>query len=350
MPTNVVIVKEKEFILSKAKDCVTERKGRVLPALLFDEFWREGELALLFGASGTGKSFLAVQVADALARGTPMNGFIMPRGGRKVLYVDLNLSKPQFRARYVRYKFAERLYRDRPGADEDLFEWIKRSVEKKGIRVVIVDDLSAVKRTHDGIRETLALMRKLRRLCAELGTSVLVISDSLEPSDGWESEKDLGRSRVLCTVADSVFSIGRKRWPEGGRRIIQRRSRCATPFWNSQNAPVGTIEWLPSGLLGFEFDERFSAQMDEEKWRRIRDIHSRREAGMTWRAIAAELGISRSWACDLYKKWTPAMASNQQSAASNEQEDEDDRWDETEISAEASEWLEKKASLTPLLV
>ena len=96
------------------------------------------------------------------------------------------------------------------------------------------------------------------------------------------------------------------------------------------------------GLLGFEFDERFSLQMDEEKRRRICDIHSRREAGITWRGIAAELGISRSWACDLYKKWTPAMASNQQSAASNEQEDEDDRWDETEISAEASEWLEEE--------
>src|SRR4029453_4707401 len=111
------------------------------------------------------------------------------------------------------------------------------------------------------------------------------------------------------------------------------------------NAPVGTIEWLPSGLLGFEFDERFSAQTDEEKRRWIRDIHSRREAGMTWRAIAAELGISRSWVCALYKKRTPAMASNQQSAASNEQEDEDDRWDETEISAEASEWLEEESKM-----
>src|SRR5688572_1809595 len=377
MPTNVVIVKEKEFILNKAKDCMAGRKGPLLPALLFDEFWREGELALVFGASGTGKSILAVQVADALARGMPLNGFIMPRGGRKVLYVDLNLSDSQFQVRYgnadahgnanalVRnecearkdsrrerrlrtrasaFRFPERLYRDRPGADEDLFEWIKRSVEKKGIRVVIVDDLSAVKRTHDGIRETLTLMRKLRRLCTELGTSVLVISDSLEPTDGWESEKDLGRSRVLCTVADSVFSIGRKRWPEGGRRIIQRRSRGATLFWNSQKAPVGTIEWLPSGLLGFEFDERFSPQMDDEKRRRICDIHSRREAGMTWRAIAAELGISRSWACDLHKKWTPAMESTQPSAVSSQQEDEDDHWDETEISADASEWLEEEGS------
>ena len=347
MPTNVAIVKEKEFILSKAKDCIARRNGPVLPALLFDQFWREGELALLFGASGTGKSILAVQLADALARGTPLNGFIMPRGRREVLYVDLNLSKPQFRARYARHKFAERLYRDRPGADEDLFEWIKRSVEENGIRVVVVDDLSAVKRTHDGIRETLALMRKLRRLCAELGASVLVISDSLEPTDGWESEKDLGRSRVLCTVADSVFSIGRKRWPEGGRRLIQRRSRSATLFWDSQNAPVGTIERLPSGLLGFEFDERFSPQMDEEKRRTICDIHSRREAGLSWRAIAAELGISRSWACDLYKKWTPAMKGSQQSAVSSQQEDEEDHWDETEISREASEWLEEESSGSP---
>ena len=40
------------------------------PGMLFDEFWREGELALFFGAAGTGKSVFAVQLADALARVT----------------------------------------------------------------------------------------------------------------------------------------------------------------------------------------------------------------------------------------------------------------------------------------
>jgi len=69
--------------------------------MLFDEFWREGELAMMFGASGTGKSILAVQIGEALARGRALDGFRMPRTRRqKVLYVDLDTSAKRFRTRY----------------------------------------------------------------------------------------------------------------------------------------------------------------------------------------------------------------------------------------------------------
>ena len=56
--------------LRRANECIAAA-GRERPkAQLFDEFWREGELAMLFGAAGTGKSLLAVQVADAERRCT----------------------------------------------------------------------------------------------------------------------------------------------------------------------------------------------------------------------------------------------------------------------------------------
>src|SRR5687767_10426713 len=100
MPTDVANVKKIDSPpprLRKANECVAEGKRAKPQAPLFDEFWREGELAMLFGASGAGKSLLAVQIADALARGTPLDGFVMPRSRRKVLYVDLDLSDAQFR-------------------------------------------------------------------------------------------------------------------------------------------------------------------------------------------------------------------------------------------------------------
>src|SRR5215213_8791540 len=100
MPTNVVEVNEKDLSVLKANECIAATKRARPAARLFDEFWREGELAMLFGASGAGKSILAVQIADALARGTAMWGFVMPKGRRKVLYVDLGLSDAQFQARY----------------------------------------------------------------------------------------------------------------------------------------------------------------------------------------------------------------------------------------------------------
>src|SRR5436190_16016901 len=293
---------EQEF--RKANECIAAA-GRQRPvAQLFDEFWREGELAMLFGASGTGKSVLAVQIADALARGTPMHGFVMPSGRRKVLYVDLSFSDSQFRERYGRHRFPQNLYRGRPKREADLLEWLQAAVEANDFRVVIVDDLTAVKRTHDGIRETLALMRGLKRLCSELRVSILVLSDALVPKDRWASEDDLMRSRVLCSVADSVFCIGKMRRPEGGRRIFQTRSRAAKLIWTSSNCPECEIRRLESGPLGFEFDERFSPKIDDETRRRLGLIKALRERGETFRSMAATLGLSKSSVHSFWKKWS----------------------------------------------
>ena len=182
----------------KANECFIGSKKFATAEALFDEFWREGELALFFGASGTGKSILAVQMADALARGRPIEGFAMPKGHRKTLYVDLKLSDRQFQARYSKtnerspqtevygtksYKFAENLYRDRPARTDDLCEWLSAMIAANGFRVVIIDDLTAVKRTHDGTRDTLALMRQLRQVNEEFNVSILVITDAETPRE-----------------------------------------------------------------------------------------------------------------------------------------------------------------------
>src|SRR4051794_923618 len=84
----------------KANDCFMDVKHAGPAKMLFDEFWREGELSLLFGAAGTGKSVLAMQIADRLARGRGIDGFEMTVKRQRVLYVDLRLSQRNFDSRY----------------------------------------------------------------------------------------------------------------------------------------------------------------------------------------------------------------------------------------------------------
>src|SRR5687767_15058592 len=82
--------------VKKANECRTS--GPRAP--LFGAFWAEGEMAVLFGPPGAGKSVLAVQVAEALARGSGLDGFAMPERRQRVLLVDMKLSDDQFRRRY----------------------------------------------------------------------------------------------------------------------------------------------------------------------------------------------------------------------------------------------------------
>ncbi|HSU26569.1 MAG TPA: AAA family ATPase, partial [Pyrinomonadaceae bacterium] len=151
----------------KANECLANIAARTAaePEMLFDEFWREGELAMMFGASGTGKSILAVQIGEALARGRALDGFRMPRTRRqKVLYVDLDTSAKRFRTRYSTpsvdgaleprlYRFAENFYRDTPPSIGKLIEWLREMVRERGFRVVIIDSLAAVRTATDGAKE-----------------------------------------------------------------------------------------------------------------------------------------------------------------------------------------------------
>lgn len=286
------------------------------PEMLFGEFWWEGELTLFFGAAGTRKSILAMQMADSIARGKGIDGFNMGAKRQKVLYVDLVLSEKQFQMRYLHpaaenshskhHQFSQNLYRERPGPEDELCKWLRSRVEDEGYKTIIIDDINALRETCDGTRETLKAMREMRRLAEELEISVLVLAESREP--GWNrlvSEADLQRSRALCEAADSVFAIGRHPKIAGTFYLTQTRSRNAPISWNTNNAPVCWIERTEDGNLIFKFDKRFVPEIDEELRQMICNVKWRKDAGATYRCIADELGISTWKVGDLLKKWRP---------------------------------------------
>lgn len=326
----------------RANDYLASRKRFREPEMLFDEFWREGEVALLFGAAGTGKSILAVQLADALSRGRAIVGFRAPRGRRRVLYVDLRHTDEQFMMRcswsadiYPRrrpHTFSENLLRDRPLPGQDLCEWLRAYVVENGVQTVIIDDLSAVKNTHDGTRETLRLMRGLRLIREELHISILVLADSREPRKGMPvNEADLGRSQVLCTAADSVFAAGRSLKRSGDHCFIQTRARNSSMHWTPANAPAGQVTRSETGLLRFEFDERFGGKMDRKQRELICEVVRLQEVEYkTFRQIGELLGISRSWACELYRRWTPAMDIEPDEQRKSNSDNADEEWDDAE--------------------
>ena len=231
------------------------------------------------------------------------------------------------------FKFPENLYRDRPKAPEELCEWLEAVLRGNRFGAVIIDDLSAVKRTHDGVRETLAVMRRLKKLCVESGVAILAIAACDTPRPGRRvSERDMGRSRVLCGVADGVFALGPRADGGDGQCLVQLRSRNANIFWTERNAPVGNIERLENGMLGFRFDKRFRPYIDDATFDLINRIRAMRETGKAFKAIAEELGISKTRAFELNGKWIPSMEERKEEEEEFEEfdDEEEDNFDDEE--------------------
>ena len=99
MPENIGVMS-----IKTANRTILEASQLPTPRTLWDSFWYEGELSCLFADSNVGKSILAVQIADRIARTD------------NVLYLDFELSEKQFQLRYTDeygkpYTFPDRLYR-----------------------------------------------------------------------------------------------------------------------------------------------------------------------------------------------------------------------------------------------
>jgi len=321
--------------LRSAADLMREAK-REAAEMLFDEFWRQGEIALLFGEAGVGKSLIAVQAANAIAGGKPFGGLSMPTKGRRVLYVDLVLSDAQFRYRYAhgptrgRMTFSRNFLYERPPHGADVVQWIRETIEANSIDCVVIDDLNALLRTSYSARDAIALMTELRRLVCVNSISVLVLADSRRYPKRSAGVDDLRRLRGVCDLADTVIAMTGN--VETNRRSLTIvRSRVVSSEW-TVHAPLRLI--FAETEAGQDRPEFAVAQRTFDAdliniIERVKEMHDEDE--MSFRSIADELDISKSKAQRLYALWSTIDFG-----------DEDDDEDEQEESSVAMQKEEKE--------
>src|ERR1044072_1349475 len=142
--------KEKQTIRVRSiSECV--ETGKKLPKLikLFGQFLHRGEITILCGDTGVGKSILAVQMAKAISEGNVSNKLIGCEGeGEIVCYFDFELGDRQFSLRYPETEFSDNLKRADldPDCDSCSFtiQEIKKAVKHWNASVIIIDNVTAV--------------------------------------------------------------------------------------------------------------------------------------------------------------------------------------------------------------
>ncbi len=215
------------------------------PGQLFGNLWREGEVAILFGETATGKSILATQIAESIARGDEMqkekgkrkNGEIESLNGlqfrtphsalrsQEVLNLDFERTLAQFQERYsarrltstrrIKYRFSKNFNRVDLGYFEDAANDIKgdlsrflldaayREIRNHTARVVIIDNILYLSRA-TGNSAGVRLMKTLKLWSGLHGISILAVAH--KPDRGRPRPLSLAGLPQFASLADTVFA------------------------------------------------------------------------------------------------------------------------------------------------
>ena len=231
---------------------------------LFGNFWLEGELCTLFADTNMGKSLLAVQLADSLSRGVPIGPFGLGVPPQTVLYLDFELTTAQFEQRYAdgngRYRFSQRFYRAEYNVlhqlatgDKNFMQYVSlaitSAVKKTGATVVIIDNITFLRRGIESAAAALPLMQQLNKLKIRHGLSILVLAHTPKRNPQLPlGRNDLHGSKMLLNFCDAAIAMGESHTQPGLRYLKQIKQRSATETYGANNVCLGHFQRSKSFL------------------------------------------------------------------------------------------------------
>lgn len=300
------------FTTQSANSWIEQAKSRPIPKMLFSEFWYEREVCILFSDTNLGKSILAVQIANSISKGIPINGFKLEASKQSVLYFDFELTEKQFQNRYSvdydkAYQFDSNLLRVEINPDSEipigqtfeeyLYDSLESLIIERKTKILVIDNLTYLRTETEKAKDALPLMKELKHLKNKYNLSLLILAhtpkrDLSKPI----TRNDLQGSKMLINFCDSSFALGESSTDKGVRYIKMIKARNTEIIYDSENVCVCNIN-KPSNFLQFEFLD-FGSESDhlkvvsekekEELESRIAELIEK-EPGISAYAIAKKL-------------------------------------------------------------
>ena len=289
--------------------------------MLFGELWHQGELAIMFADTNVGKSVLAVQLGDNIAKARKTGTFACSAKKQRVLYVDFELSTAQFYHRYKHpdgnYEFSGNFFRAQfnPANDDagDLQYYhdaviagLEYKINLVKATVLIIDNITCLRGGTESAAVALRLMNSLKSLKAEYNLSILVLAHTPKRRNPSRpiSADDMHGSKLLINFADSAFAIGRSAADHSLCYLKQIKQRNTQQRYGDDNVCLCRIT-RPGNFLHFTFNgyspeqphlrttARLPPQLQSaEHERLLTEITALTAEGLSQREISRRLNIA----------------------------------------------------------
>ena len=272
------------FKLKTAVQIMQEAKNKPRPKRLFGDFWFEGELCFMFASSNVGKTVLAVQIADAISRGTSIAPFQTEIAAQKVLYFDFELTAIQFAGRYQAendqtqfYSFSDDFLRPEISmpktkteaeAQQVILADMESCILESKAKIIIIDNLTRIAGDTTRADTAFAIMNLLDALKKEKGLSILVLAHTPKRNQMQKiTQNDLQGSSMIMNFADSCFSISKSGKDPDTRYIKQQKVRAVRMNYDENNIITYCQNkdncFLKFDFLGFEKETDQLQELDE---------------------------------------------------------------------------------------
>lgn len=318
---------QKMFKATSANKWIEEVKDIPTPKMLFSEFWVENEICILFADTNIGKTILAVQIADSISRGIPINGFKMEAEKQKVIYFDFELSAKQFQLRYTcaeceennkYYSFDDNFIRAELNQEceynegylkvDEIINQIELCAFENDAKIIVIDNITYINDDVETAKFAAPLMKSLKRLKKTYNWSILVVAhtpkrDLTKPL----TINDLAGSKQLANFTDSCFAINKSYKEEEFRYIKQLKVRFSPLLYGEDNVIECNI-LKRQNILEFEFRDYGIEQSHlkertlEEKEKRMGEAISLKAQGWSNVKIANHFNVSEGAVRKWFKK------------------------------------------------
>lgn len=239
--------------IKSANDWIEDSINTPDPKTYFHNLIVQYENTVIFASSNVGKSILAIQIAEDIAR------------QERILYVDLELSAKQFQMRYTdpatgyRHIFPANFTRAEIApeliAGADLEQEILGSIEeaaRQGTKFFVIDNITFICNDSEKGSTAGSFMMRLISLKKLYSLTTIVIAHTPKRR-GWEpiTQNDLAGSAKLINFFDAGIALARSAKDDRLRYLKQVKVRTGEYQYDSDNVIILDID-KTDGCLRFE--------------------------------------------------------------------------------------------------
>lgn len=281
----------------------------------------EGDVCILFGDNGTGKSIFCVQLAQAIASGTAVFPFLENEmGPQKVGHYDFELKDKPFFRRYsngegdeLRYfQFHENFIRPdfnpefedfSEDLDAEIFNKIATGVAVHELKVVILDNVTYLSGGDlADAKVATKIMKSLLRMSKKLGVTVIALAHTPKiPVGEFLSKNHLGGSKQFSNLVDSIIGIGRSTFDRNIKYLKSLKSRSDEITFDESKVILTNIVkedgiYLKHEFIEFDEEANHLTKLDKSDLEDVKEkaIEMYKEYGLSSRKIKQKLQLNQS--------------------------------------------------------